>query len=1000
MKGSFKFNGISTEDLGLFIQVPPSYTFPTRDVSTVNIPGRNGEVYIDNKTYKQSERVYSIAAQITPDNDLYTQAGKVIEWLNSTKGQYFKLEDSYDSKVYRMATFISSGSVTNYYDQAFAFNVTFKCKPQRFLKYGDDPIYSDSSEINIINPTGYEAKPIIDVHMSPALYTSTKVIMLDVKNQNESISNVTLSIFKDPSTVGIDSKVTIDSENMVVCDEKGTDLSSEVSTNGKDFPELRSGESIITVAKYAKIDKMFKKYQSIIDDYISENNGYVRSIFRPYDAIIKDKSTSTFIKSYEQLINNIQESYQADSVQQQAYNQAKNYTFPSFNSYLDSISEVITIGSMEASASGTVYSDFGIKATLNGSNIEIRCYNTDRFFMTKNTKVIKLYHDGDLIDTIKNTDIIDVKKYRTVTDNDNYFIDISGYTNNFKDENWLSFVLSYTDGANKQLSSINFYGIKTGYYFFPKPSGILGLFSKDKWEWKTYAEGNPIDLGHGMSWKTQKQAFTSGVLNASTTEEISVRMIENYPIYKDIETVTKDEDGNEIRKIASECHFEVTSADQNLDNITISIKTNHNGWYRYTLNDEDNPNIKWKYLSSEDDGETIIVSGLSGTSSITVLRIGEVESDNEYEKIDATHIPNYWFKESYDEKLDKKIPGWPEFLDPRIYDDNDTLITDLGSIDFSDLEHADIIHFKVLENHWYRYLEKVEDGQNYWSDWYLDQDNPMSENSFIQMNITVLNSTYIEMIKENPYTLEMPNNRAYSYTEDDSDAESTGPEWLKVDYIFNPDKPDAELGTPKTIEYKAAKCGLYKWDENTVWMKKIPAFIYDSEEDMRAETEHLDERFVYLVKTSLDDKNHQLYDKYTYDSETESFSDEPVAEDTDAMIELADALLLSTAGQENTVFYYMENRPDYPIDPNFNVHVEIEPVATDQDPKKMIFIVDEEEGGYYRVNNESNWKFYKKDAQILESEINVDNTIYYLKEEPFASDESVTITIVPRWWTL
>lgn len=137
MKGSFKFNGVTSEELGLFIQVPPSYIFPTRDVSSVTIPGRNGELYIDNKSYKQNERSYEVAAQISKGNDLYSHAGKVIEWLNSTKGEYFRLEDSYDNDVFRIATFISSGSITNYYNEAFAFNVTFKCKPQRFLKTGE-----------------------------------------------------------------------------------------------------------------------------------------------------------------------------------------------------------------------------------------------------------------------------------------------------------------------------------------------------------------------------------------------------------------------------------------------------------------------------------------------------------------------------------------------------------------------------------------------------------------------------------------------------------------------------------------------------------------------------------------------------------------------------------------------------------------------------------------------------------------------------------------------
>ena len=49
--GNFKFNGTSSEDLGLVIQTPPTYSFPERELETVHVPGRNGDLIIDKNNF-------------------------------------------------------------------------------------------------------------------------------------------------------------------------------------------------------------------------------------------------------------------------------------------------------------------------------------------------------------------------------------------------------------------------------------------------------------------------------------------------------------------------------------------------------------------------------------------------------------------------------------------------------------------------------------------------------------------------------------------------------------------------------------------------------------------------------------------------------------------------------------------------------------------------------------------------------------------------------------
>ena len=47
--GIFKFKDKTSEDFGLVVQTPPTYSYPERDVTITHIPGRDGDIIIDNK---------------------------------------------------------------------------------------------------------------------------------------------------------------------------------------------------------------------------------------------------------------------------------------------------------------------------------------------------------------------------------------------------------------------------------------------------------------------------------------------------------------------------------------------------------------------------------------------------------------------------------------------------------------------------------------------------------------------------------------------------------------------------------------------------------------------------------------------------------------------------------------------------------------------------------------------------------------------------------------
>ena len=158
--GVIIFNNKSSADCRIKVAHPPGYAYPERDYTITHIPGRNGDIIQDNGCYKNVERTYEVSFDV-PNEDFATYANAVSAWLHSTTG-YARLEDSYEPNYYRMATYQESNIFENLYNQAGTATIVFECKPQRFLKTGDNNITIQNS-LTIMNPTGFEAYPLFKV---------------------------------------------------------------------------------------------------------------------------------------------------------------------------------------------------------------------------------------------------------------------------------------------------------------------------------------------------------------------------------------------------------------------------------------------------------------------------------------------------------------------------------------------------------------------------------------------------------------------------------------------------------------------------------------------------------------------------------------------------------------------------------------------------------------------------------------------------------------------
>lgn len=160
--GEVIYNGQSSKSFNLEVETFPEYHAPKRTYSKVHIPGRNGDLIVDGGCWENVTRTYLFAIG-SYDIPYYMFINKLSNWLHSST-TYARLEDSYEPDYYRLAVFLEEATMTNIYNHGSEISVDFDCKPQRFLKIGDEPIVITKSPAAIQNPTGYISKPLIRVY--------------------------------------------------------------------------------------------------------------------------------------------------------------------------------------------------------------------------------------------------------------------------------------------------------------------------------------------------------------------------------------------------------------------------------------------------------------------------------------------------------------------------------------------------------------------------------------------------------------------------------------------------------------------------------------------------------------------------------------------------------------------------------------------------------------------------------------------------------------------
>lgn len=171
MRDFIVFDGINSSAYALNVTAADTHATAERDTSMVSVPGRNGDLIIDNGRWKNVTRTYKVFG-----NQDFRQGFRDFADAISARVSYHRLEDSESPDVYRIARFSKSiDPDVGRGLHAGTFDVVFDCKPQNYLKSGEHVSTFTESGI-MYNPVMFPATPKIRIYGTGKVYINDQLI--------------------------------------------------------------------------------------------------------------------------------------------------------------------------------------------------------------------------------------------------------------------------------------------------------------------------------------------------------------------------------------------------------------------------------------------------------------------------------------------------------------------------------------------------------------------------------------------------------------------------------------------------------------------------------------------------------------------------------------------------------------------------------------------------------------------------------------------------------
>lgn len=203
-----------------YIAAAPNIPKPIRKATVVQIPGTSREVVQMEDAWETYDQVYTLFVGDGSQDSIQQAIDDVSKVLYKSGWQ--TLEDDYDPSYFRLAYFLGGFETDNKKTRVGLFDVTFKCRAEKFLASGNNRInVATGSSVN--NPTNFIAKPLIYVE---GLGSGTLVV-----------GGTTVNL------TGLADYIYIDCDKMDVYRLPAENRNSLMTGN---FPVLNPGNNIVT----------------------------------------------------------------------------------------------------------------------------------------------------------------------------------------------------------------------------------------------------------------------------------------------------------------------------------------------------------------------------------------------------------------------------------------------------------------------------------------------------------------------------------------------------------------------------------------------------------------------------------------------------------------------------------------------------------------------------------------------------------------------------------
>ena len=218
MRNYFTFGSITSTSYGVYITGTGVYNAPERSYESITVPGRDGALLGVEKQLLNIELTYPAFIS----SNFKTNMSDFKAALLSQTG-YQRLTDTYYPTEFRKAVYRGGMEVdARTQHDAGQFDITFECKPQRYLVSGESAVMVASGG-TLTNPTKFPSQPLIRVTGYGTLYVNSDKITVASGN----------------------TYVDIDCETMD-CYYGTTNANSYVTFQNTDFPVLKSGSNSFT----------------------------------------------------------------------------------------------------------------------------------------------------------------------------------------------------------------------------------------------------------------------------------------------------------------------------------------------------------------------------------------------------------------------------------------------------------------------------------------------------------------------------------------------------------------------------------------------------------------------------------------------------------------------------------------------------------------------------------------------------------------------------------